>query len=221
MRRVAVPVAVLVTVAVVAVVMTRLAGSGESDSQATAPSARVGSPAGMPRASQPTPSPDVDVEGARRAAADAVALTDEVVTAGLISRRDLIAGFTTAEFGGRLADETSAQVNALLVELGERDADPARLAVLEQPITATGAATSSGVRVEVWSVLVVAVPGVGPARQVWHTVTLDMVLVDGRWLVDSWSSVPGPSPALPVEVTLDPAEAVAERIDSAARGGGG
>jgi hypothetical protein len=61
----------------------------------------------------------------------------------------------------------------------------------------------------VWSVLVVAVPGLGPGRQVWRTVTLDMVDVDGRWLVDGWVSEPGPTPGLAVEVALDDATAVA------------
>ena len=34
-----------------------------------------------------------------------------------------------------------------------------------------------------------------PLTQAWRTVTLEMVLVDGRWLVDGWESVEGPSPA--------------------------
>ena len=65
----------------------------------------------------------IDVAGARQAAINAVALTDEVVEAGFISRRDLINGFATSALAPRLADETGAEVNALLVELGDRDAD--------------------------------------------------------------------------------------------------
>jgi len=50
------------------------------------------------------------------------------------------------------------------------------------------------VTVEVWSVMVVSSPDEAVARQAWRTVTLEMVLVDGRWLVDGWESVEGPSP---------------------------
>ena len=71
--------------------------------------------------------------------------------------------------------------------------------MIEQPITATVEATATGAQVRVWSVLVVAAPGVGPGRQVWRTVTLDMVDAGGRWLVDGWTSTPGPSPAPPAE----------------------
>ena len=156
----------------------------------------------------------MDVAGAQQAAMVAVGLTDEVVTAGFISRRDVIAGFTTAAFGPRLADQTAEQVNALLVELGARDADVAGLVAVEQPLGSTATVTAEGVRVEVWSVLVIAVPGTGPGRQAWRTVTVDMVDVDGRWLVDSWTSTPGPTPALPTEVSLDAAEVIADRIDS-------
>ena len=41
--------------------------------------------------------------------------------------------------------------------------------------------------------LVVAAPGVGPGREAWRTVTVDMVEAGGRWLVDGWASSPGPS----------------------------
>jgi hypothetical protein len=162
----------------------------------------------------------VDVAGARRAAIASVALTDDVVTAGFISRRDLINSFTTETFGPKLADVTSDQVNALLAELGDRNADPSRLVALEQPLTATATPTASGVRVDVWSVLIVAVPGVGPARQAWRTVTVDMVDVGGRWLVDAWTSTPGPTPALPAEVSLDSAESVVGRMAVTDRAGG-
>jgi hypothetical protein len=113
-----------------------------------------------------------------------------VVTAGFISRRDLIAGFTTPTFGPKLADATSDQVNALLVGLGDHNADATRLVAL------------------------------GPVRQAWRTVTVDMVDVEGRWLVDTWASTPGPTPALPAEVALDSAETVVGRMGAAVRVGG-
>jgi hypothetical protein len=150
----------------------------------------------------------VDVVAARRAAIEAVALTDEVVEAGFITRRDLIEGFATDDLAPRLVADTSAQVNALLVELGSRDADVTQVSLIEQPLSARATVIGDVVQVEVWSLLVIAVPGTGPARQAWRTVTLDMVLVDGRWLVSDWQSRPGPTPAPAVEAAFDDAATV-------------
>lgn len=105
---------------------------------------------------------------AKDAAVAAVAMTDEVVSAGFISRRDLIARFATPSFAPQLADRTAEQVNVLLGELGKHDADMSRVRLVEQPLTATARAVEAGAQVEVWSVLVIAAPGLGPARQVWH-----------------------------------------------------
>jgi hypothetical protein len=154
-----------------------------------------------------------DLVKARDAAVAAVAQTDEVVAAGFISRRDLIAGFATPSFAPLLADRTAEPVNALLGELGKRDADLSRVRLLEQPLTATAHTVDNGIRVEVWSLMVIAAPGFGPARQVWHTVTLQMVSDHGRWLVDGWDSRLGPTPALAPESRLDAAEVVTERLD--------
>ena len=153
---------------------------------------------------------EVDVAGARQAAIDAVALTDEVVEAGFISRRDLIDGFATSALAPRLADDTGVQVNALLVELGDRKADVTALRLIEQPLSTRATEVGDVVRVDVWSLLVIAAPGTGPARQAWRTVTLDMVLVDGRWLVSEWQSQPGPTPAPAVEASFDDASAIGE-----------
>jgi hypothetical protein len=220
MRRLTITVIVLALVVAGAVVVSRVGGRDTSASTDTTSRARPDTPESGVAPGAVAEVPEVDIAGARRAAITAVALTDDVVTARFISRRDLIAGFTTPGFGSRLADATSDQVNALLVELGDREADPTALVALEQPLTATATATSSGVRVEVWSVLIVAAPGTGPARQAWRTVTVDMVDVDGRWLVDSWTSTPGPTPALPAEVALDSADVVAVRMGDALRVGG-
>ena len=154
----------------------------------------------------------IDVAGARQAAINAVALTDEVVEAGFISRRDLINGFATSALAPRLADETGAEVNALLVELGDRDADVKALRLIEQPLSARTTEVGDVVRVDVWSLLVIAAPGTGPARQAWRTVTLDMVLVDGRWLVSEWQSQPGPTPAPAVEASFDDASTVGNML---------
>ncbi|MEP7114382.1 MAG: hypothetical protein ABI862_14040 [Ilumatobacteraceae bacterium] len=149
------------------------------------------------------------LDGARLAAIAVVARTGEVVAAGFISRRELIESFTTPEFGHVLVDETSRAVNAMLIELGSRDLDSSQLMVREQPITAAVSAVGDRAQVHVWSVLIVAAPGTGPGRQVWRTVKLEMVDRDGVWLVDGWTSLPGPTPAAPAEGVVDAAEVIA------------
>jgi hypothetical protein len=214
MRRVGVVVAVLIVAIVAGLLVGRRGAGGPAPADAVA-AHDGGSPAGGP--AKP------DLGAARAAAVRAVSLTGRVVRAGLISRRDLILSVSTAGFGPRLADETSQAVDAMLLELGERDVDTAMLAVVEQPVTATAETNGGGVRVRVWSVLVVAAPGAGPARQVWRTVTLEMVDVDARWLVNGWSSTPGPTPAPAPETRFDDASVLIGPLgwnDTAANGPG-
>ena len=145
------------------------------------------------------------------AAVAAVAMTGEVATAGFISRRELIESFSTPRFGPQLADRTSEQMTALLLEMSERDANPADLRVFEQPLRVhvedAGLTTAT---VEVWSVLVVAPPGAATARVMWRTVTVELVLVEQRWLVDGWESIPGPTPMVGSETVISSAADIAE-----------
>lgn len=203
MRRLGIAVAALLVVLAGGLVLATVR-SGEPGRPDREPSVKAA--AGI----DPSASIEVDVAGARQAAIDAVALTDEVVEAGFISRRDLINGFATSALAPRLADETGAQVNALLAELGDRNADVAALRLIEQPLSARATEVGDVVRVDVWSLLVIAAPGTGPARQAWRTVTLDMVLIDGRWLVSEWHSLPGPTPAPAVEASFDDASTIGE-----------
>lgn len=176
-------------------------GSPESPAAGLVDERTTGSPdSGGGAADRPDPRAD---------ALSAVAMTGEVVSAGFISRRMLIESFTTERFGAQLADETSAQVSALLLELGARDADPASLRVIEQPLTAqTVSETTDRAVVDVWSVLVVAVPEAGPGRQVWRTVRVELELADRGWLVDSWASTLGPTPALAPQAMISDTESV-------------
>jgi hypothetical protein len=203
-RRLAVAGLCVVAVAAVGAVLARGRSDG-SDSPGVLPVSTT-APSGVADGTGDAAA-GADPVAARDAATRAVARTGEVVQAGFISRRELIESFTTPGFAPSLARTTSDAVQAMLVELGERDADVGSLAVIEQPITAVAEPSGGGVVVRVWSVLVVAVPGVGPGRQVWRTVTLDMVERGGRWLVDGWSSTPGPSPAPPAEGAFDDAAA--------------
>jgi hypothetical protein len=133
----------------------------------------------------------------------------------MFTRPDVVAEFATPDYAATLASETTAQVNAFLVSLGATGVDPSHLAVVEAPVTATARPIGEGrVVVEVWSVLVVSVPGTSVARQAWRTVTLEMVNVDGRWLVDRWSSTegPAPAPALSPDAVIGARTAVGERL---------
>lgn len=149
-----------------------------------------------------------DYVAAEEAALEIVRSIDEVAGAGFISRRELVESFTTDEFGSQFASETGQQVDTLLMELGARGVDDAGLVIHEQPITVTSTNSPDGVQVETWSVMIVAVTDLGPARQVWRTITLDMVDVDGAWLLDGWESEIGPTPAPPAEGLVDTADSV-------------
>jgi hypothetical protein len=207
--------AVVVVFAVGVLVARTDAGPGPADRHSVAAADAMAADASNVTdvVGQPMPPvPDVAVSDAESVAVDIVGRTGEVVAAGFISRRELIESFTTPEFGPSLADQTGRAIDAMLIELGSRDVDADELVVREQPLTATSSVVDGGVRVHVWSVLIVAAAGTGPGRQVWRTVTLDMVDRDGTWLVDGWSSTPGPTPALAPESMVDTAEAVAERL---------
>lgn len=199
----------LATVMLVGVIVAR-AGSGDTEPDGNT-SASVAEPSeSSPSATRPgtAGAPSALIDEAQRAAIKVVGRTGEVVAAGFISRRELIETFTTRSFGPTFADETGRAIDAMLIELGSREVDLADLVVREQPITSTAAATADGVQVRVWSVLIIAAPGTGPGRQVWRTVTLDMVQHDGVWLVDGWVSSPGPTPSPPAEGFVDSAETV-------------
>ena len=158
----------------------------------------------------PIDAPPSDLADAENAALDIVRSLGEVAQAGFISRRELVESFTTDAFGPDFASETGQQVDTLLMELGARGVDDAGLVIHEQPITATSIDTPGGVRVRTWSVMILAIPDLGPARQVWRTISLDMVDVGGMWLLDGWESETGPTPAPPAEAFVDTADSVAE-----------
>lgn len=163
-----------------------------------------------PDAGVATPLPDDRVEQAEDAALAIVRAMGDVVGAGFIARRELVESFTADDFGPAFASETGRQIDRLTMELGARNVERDALVVHEQPVTVASDETIDGVRVRTWSVMILAAPGLGPARQVWRTLTLDMVLVDGRWLLDGWESEIGPTPAPPAEGIVDTAESAAD-----------
>lgn len=190
MKRVAVTVSMLGAVALVGVVLIR--GGDDGPATRAVGLAPVGDAVVAPLPAQ-TPSPE-------EAAAAAVAMTGDVVTAGLISRRELIESFTTPEFGSEFADVTSEQVTEMELSMTETGRSPAGLLVEEFPLLArTASREGTTATVEVWSVIVVTSADEPVARQAWRTVTLDLELFERRWLVDGWESVEGPAPAAAAE----------------------
>jgi hypothetical protein len=204
MRRIVMGIGVLAVLLVVGLIVGGSRGGDVIPSVDTSQPAERTTARGKAETIEVVPSPE-------EAAVAAVAMTGEVTRAGFISRRELIESFTTPAFGPVLAGETSAQMNSLLLEFSQREADPAGMQVVEQPlrvrVTAASATTAT---VEVWSVVVVALPGAPTARVMWRTVTLDMELVDGAWLVDGWTSSPGPAPMAGSESPISPASDVAD-----------
>lgn len=212
MRRAIPAISISLALAVAAVLLID-ARSGDSESGAAAGVQSTATAIDGAEDASAHNSPGAEAAAARNAAVAAVAMTDEVVRAGFISRRDLIRSFTTDTFGEQLADETSEQVADLLLELGQREVPSAALALVEQPMAARVTSFDGhAASVDVWSVLAIAAEGAGPARQVWRTVAVELQDVDGEWLVDGWQSRLGPTPMLAPEVEISSATDVAAAI---------
>jgi hypothetical protein len=197
----------LVLLAIGATVVGRLSNRADADVTSEAESAGRD----LSESVQHDPTPEVDDPIAF--ATHVVALTGEVVRRGPISRRELIESFTTPGFGPTLADTTAAQMSELQLEFGVAGLGPADLRAIEVPVTARLVErVGDRARVEVWSVLSVAVERSGGARQVWRTVGIDLDLVEGEWLVDGWNSTLGPTPALAPEAPISSASDVADAL---------
>lgn len=162
-----------------------------------------------------------ELESARSVAVRAVSLTGPVAAAGFTSRADLIASFATAEFAPVLLDRTNEQMRELAREFVGQGVELSSLRAVETPLTATAVATEAGVTVTVWSVLVVAITAEAPARQMWRTVTLDLVDTGGSWRVAAWVSAPGPTPLPATDAMFDDARAFEAPLSWAAASGGG
>lgn len=138
-----------------------------------------------------------DRDGARAAAVAAVSVTGDIATAGFITRDDLIESIASSGYASELAALSSRQLDELSIELGEAGVAPSQLVWSEIPLRArTVSATAQSAVVEVWSVLLVGVPGAGAPRQVWRTVTVRLVWEREDWRIDGWDASAGPTPAL-------------------------
>jgi hypothetical protein len=144
-----------------------------------------------------------DRGGARAAAIGYVALTGDIARAGFITRHDMVTQLATGSYGSTLADLTNRQINDLLFQLGQTQADPTALIWLETPLTARLVSVDAArARVDVWSVFVLGAPNAGPPRQAWRTVTVDLAWEDSDWKVAAWTARSGPTPALAPEADV-------------------
>lgn len=138
-----------------------------------------------------------DGAGAIAAASNAVSVTGEIAAAGFITRDDLIASIASAAYADELASVSSHQLDELSIELGEAGIAPSEIVWSELPLRARLVSNSGDAAVvDVWSVLVVGVPGHGAPRQVWRTVTVGLVWEREDWRIDRWEAAAGPTPAL-------------------------
>jgi hypothetical protein len=140
-----------------------------------------------------------DRAGASAAAVSAVRSTGDIARAGFITRADKIRALTTVAYAPTLVSLSATQLAEMTVELGDAKVAPQDLIWSEIPLTAHIVTADAGTaRVQVWSVLVVAVPNVGAPRQVWRTVTIDLAWESADWKVNGWVSQSGPTPLLDV-----------------------
>lgn len=152
-----------------------------------------------------------DSDDALAAAAVAVSITGEIATSGFITRDDLITSITSASFADDLAAVSSRQLHELSIELGQVGIAPSQLVWTELPLRAQVVSyDDEAAVVEVWSVLVVGVPGHGAPRQVWRTVTVGLVWERGEWRIDAWDAAAGPTPALAAASVVSTVDDVAD-----------
>jgi hypothetical protein len=141
--------------------------------------------------------PQPDNAGAEHAATAAVRMTGKIATTGFISRADLIGTISSARFAPSLAARSAAQLADMTAEVGGAGVSPTDLVWEELPLTShVASANETAATIEVWSVLIVGVPGHGAPRQVWRTVRIGLVWERGAWRIDKWDAVSGPTPAL-------------------------
>jgi hypothetical protein len=161
-----------------------------------------------------------DDEGAHAAAVNALSVTGEIATAGFITRDDLVESIASTDYAPELAAMSSRQLDELSLELGEAGIAPNQLVWSEIPLRArVVTADRDHSVVDVWSVLVVGIPGHGAPRQVWRTVTVELIWERDDWRIDGWDTVAGPTPALAAASEVSMVEDLATVLAWPAPGG--
>jgi hypothetical protein len=162
-----------------------------------------------------------DESGALAAAVSAVGLTGEIARAGFITRTDMIETLASARYGPTLAADSAAQLGEMSGELGAAGVTVQSVTFTELPLSARVLrADRASAEVEVWTVSVITVAEVAAPRQVWRTVTVELVWEAGDWRVDGWATVSGPTPALAVSAPVASAAEVLDVLSWPRVGGG-
>jgi hypothetical protein len=152
-----------------------------------------------------------DRDGASAAAAAAVRSTGAIARARFITRADMIRSLTTGAYAPTLASLSASELGEMTAELGDAKVTPSELVWSEIPLTErVVAADDLTARLQVWSVLVVAVPDVGAPRQLWRTVTIDLAWESDDWKISGWASTPGPTPLLDADSAVASTAQIAE-----------
>lgn len=219
------------TLAAVAVVAATSLGVRGCGSSSTSPGPAIREPVSAPAVVTPVGPAEVtngiphgwrqDADGARAAALAVVSLTGRIATAGFITRSDIIDSIATAGYGPTLASQSSSQLAELSAELGDAGVSPAELVWSEIPLrTRVVSVDHTRAVVEVWSVLVVGVPGVGAPRHAWRTVSVELAWERDDWRIDAWETRRGPTPALAATSIVSSVDAIAEVLAWPTAGGG-
>jgi hypothetical protein len=152
-----------------------------------------------------------DAAGARAAAISAVSLTGDIAQAGFVTRADMIEALATTRYAPILAADSATQLAAINGDLADARLTVQAVRLEELPLTGhvVRADETTG-RVDVWTVSVIAVNELAAPRQVWRTVTVDLLWERGDWRVDGWSARQGPTPALAVDAPVASADELLE-----------
>lgn len=152
----------------------------------------------------------------------AIALTGEIARSGFITRADMIAVLASNRFAPTLAADSSSQLHELLGDVTDEGVPVATVLFRELPLTVDVVRVdASSAQVAVWAVLVVGVPDHGAPRQLWRTVTVDLVWERGDWRVDGWAATAGPTPALATSAPIATVEDLIQTTSWTSAGGGG
>ena len=121
-----------------------------------------------------------------------VATTDGLMAHSSIGRREILRSLVTP---GALVEQVEGIESAAARLAEELGVAAERLTWVEAPISATTVSRGEAAAlVDVWVVSVLGSPDTGPPQQAWRTVHVDLILLDGKWLVSGASADAGPTP---------------------------
>lgn len=162
-------------------------GSEARPESSVAAASRSASPSGA------VDSARAEAPGPRDAALTYVASTDTLMGHSPIGRADILETLLTPMAAGEHAASLADAAEAMASTMG---VPTQRLEWVEAPLSAAVRTQHvASATVDVWTVSVLGAPETGPPQQAWRTVSVDLELVDGVWLVSAATAQAGPTPA--------------------------